>query len=119
MIDKFYFILLILLVSCENNQNQKPLPVEYDKTVEGEIILLGKINRANLEQSEHVEWFKKEYDFYKVRNEWAESVKEHFKGINLKLFRYRSSISGLFSNMVTQSRIKSPKSHEFKILSLS
>jgi thiol-disulfide isomerase/thioredoxin len=86
MIEKFYFILLILLVSCENSQNQKPLPIEYGKTIEGKIILLGKINRANLERSEHVKWFKKEYDFYKVKNQWAESVEEHFKGINLKLF---------------------------------
>ena len=83
---RFYSILLFILISCVNNQNQKPLPEEYGKTIDGKVILLGKINRANLEQSEHVEWFKKEYDYYKVKNEWVESVEEDFKDLNLKLF---------------------------------
>tara|TARA_B100000287_G_scaffold112192_1_gene104513 strand:- start:2981 stop:3529 length:549 start_codon:yes stop_codon:yes gene_type:complete len=82
----FYSILLFLLASCGNNQNQKPLPVEYGETIEGKVILLGKINRANLEQSEHVSWFKKEYDLYKVNNQWVESVEKYFDDINLKLF---------------------------------
>ena len=74
------------MASCGNNQNQKPLPVEYGETIEGKVILLGKINRANLEQSEHVSWFKKEYDLYKVNNQWVESVEKYFDDINLKLF---------------------------------
>ena len=82
---RFCSILLFILISCVNNQNQKPLPEEYGKTIDGKVILLGKINRANLEQSEHVEWFKKEYDYYMVENEWVESVEEHFKDL-IKLF---------------------------------
>ncbi|MEE3035030.1 MAG: thioredoxin family protein [Bacteroidota bacterium] len=86
MKKRFYFISLFFLLSCGNNVNQKPLNIKHGKTIDGKVILLGKINRANLEQSEHVEWFKKEYDYYKLSDQWVESVKNLFGDISLKLF---------------------------------
>ena len=86
MKKRFYFISLFFLLSCGNNVNQKPLNIKHGKTIDGKVILLGKINRFNLEQSEHIEWFKKEYDYYKLSVQWVESVKNLFGGISLKLF---------------------------------
>ena len=86
MKNLFYITLLVFIISCGNNSSQKPLPVKNAKTLDGKIILLGKINHANLKNSEHVKWFEEEYSRYNVNKDWVESVKNLFKNVRLKLF---------------------------------
>ena len=64
-----YFILLI--IGCKNQEPQKttpqkPLEVESLIGEEGETVILGYMNRANLNTPEFQAWFQPEYDNIKI-----------------------------------------------------
>ena len=73
-----YFILLI--IGCKNQEPQKttpqkPLEVESLIGEEGETVILGYMNRANLNTPEFQAWFQPEYDNIKIPEGWAEEFK--------------------------------------------
>ena len=77
--------LSILLISCVAKQ-QKPLATQPVQASSGEMILLGKINRTNLQTSTYTLWFNQEYDKYSVDPQWAKNLKAHLKGLEIKVF---------------------------------
>ena len=77
--------LSILLVSC-GAQQQKPLATQLVQASSGEMILLGKINKANLKVSAHTPWFNQSYETITVDPQWAENLKPHLNGLNIKVF---------------------------------
>lgn len=87
----FLFIFVLLLsISCQNTPKKKavqePLPISEMITTEDETILMGKINRANLLATSYTQWFKEEYDFYRVPEDWTTDLKNNMDGVTLKLF---------------------------------
>ena len=85
--EKVLFISLsiLLIISCDNKQ-QKPLAISAVKDISGEIILLGKINRANLQTSSHTLWFNQEYNRISVDPQWAKGLEDHLEGLKIKVF---------------------------------
>ena len=81
----FFTSLIILLAGCGSKQ-QKPMPTSPVKASSGEMILLGKINMANLQTSNHTPWFNQDYQRISIDTKWIESVKPHLKGLSVKIF---------------------------------
>mgnify|MGYP001315759684 CR=1 FL=1 len=84
---KFFFTsLIILFVGCGSKQ-QKPLPTSPVKASSGEMILLGKINKANLQTSNHTPWFKQDYQSISIDDpQWIENLKPYLGGLRIKVF---------------------------------
>lgn len=84
-------ILLLFLIplGCQNpvkEKPQKPLEVKTLIGEEGETVILGYMNRANLNTEEFMAWFKPAYDNQNIPEGW---IKEHFplaKNLTFKLF---------------------------------
>ncbi len=72
-------------MNCDIKQ-QMPLAIRPVKDINGEIILLGKINRANLQTSSHTAWFNQKYNRLSVDPQWAKGLKEHIEGLKIKVF---------------------------------
>jgi len=81
----FFTGLIILLTGCSSKQ-QKPLPVRSIKATSGEMILLGKINKANLQVSTLTPWFNQDYRRISIDAKWTENVKPYLKGLRVKIF---------------------------------
>ena len=79
-----YIIIIFILFSCESTE--APLEVEYGKTLEGEPFIMGKINRQNLLNYEHSNWFYEEYERFKIPIGWIEKNKTLLNTMSLKLF---------------------------------
>ena len=63
---KIFFLSYITIISCTLNQVQKPLNSSIVEATSGEIILLGKINLANLQTSKVTPWFNEEFNRVKI-----------------------------------------------------
>ena len=81
----FLISLIVLLVSCVT-QPQKPIPTQPTKASSGEIILLGKINKANLQTSDITLWFEKQYHEISADPQWGKDLQTHLKGLKIKVF---------------------------------
>ena len=81
----FFTGLIILLTGCSSKQ-QKPLPMKSVKATSGEMILLGKINKANLQVSTLTPWFNQDYQRISIDAKWSENVKPYLKGLRVKIF---------------------------------
>ncbi|MEC7069194.1 MAG: hypothetical protein VXW96_04725, partial [Bacteroidota bacterium] len=81
----FFTGLIIFLTGCSSKQ-QKPLDIRSVKATSGEMILLGKINKANLEVSPLTPWFNQDYQRISIDAKWTESVKPYLKGLRVKIF---------------------------------
>ena len=81
----FFISLVIILISC-GDQQQKPLSIKPVKASSGETILLGKINKANLQTSNYTPWFNYEYENYSVNPQWGKNLKAHLKGLEIRIF---------------------------------
>ena len=81
----FFYGLIILLTGCSLKQ-QKPLPMKSVKATSGEMILLGKINKANLEVSTLTPWFNQDYQRISIDAKWTKNVKPYLKGLRVKIF---------------------------------
>jgi thiol-disulfide isomerase/thioredoxin len=81
----FLICLSVLLVSC-GSPPQKPLETQPTKASSGEIILLGKINKANLQTSNITSWFVEEYNKISVDPQWGKDLQPHLKGLKIKVF---------------------------------
>ena len=85
MKKKFFTSLIILLAGCGFKQ-QKPLPTSPVKASSGEMILLGKINKANLQTSNHTPWFNQDYQSISIDPQWIENLKPYLIGLRIKVF---------------------------------
>ena len=81
----FFTGLIILSVGCGFKQ-QKPLPTSPVKASSGEMILLGKINKANLQTSNHTPWFNQDYHSISIDPQWIENLKPYLIGLRIKVF---------------------------------
>ena len=73
-IPYLFFILLLSYTSCKKNfkENQQlPLNVKTLVGEEGETVILGPMNRANLNTDEFLAWFEPSYKSQKVPVDWA------------------------------------------------
>ena len=71
---------------CKSPVTQKPLPVTQVEATSGEKILLGEINRANLDSSSLTDWFVKGYNEITIDPNWASKTKPHIEGVEIKVF---------------------------------
>ena len=79
----------VLLASCQQKNTKKdlqPLPVKQGLTEEGEPMLLGPINRANLADSTYAAWFQESYDLYRIPEGWADELKPATKHLEIVIF---------------------------------
>ncbi|MGB0656839.1 MAG: hypothetical protein ACPGLR_03435, partial [Flavobacteriaceae bacterium] len=81
----FFTSLIILLAGCGSKQ-QKPIKTSPVKASSGEMILLGKINKANLQTSNHIPWFNQDYQSISIDPQWIENLKPYLKGLRIKVF---------------------------------
>lgn len=88
----FYLLLVssLLIVSCKSSQTPKyatePMEVETLIGEEGETVVLGYMNRANLNTEEFMAWFQPEYNLLKIPEGWAEEHAALAKNLKFKLF---------------------------------
>ena len=87
---KLVLITSLLIVSCKSSQSPKystePMEVETLIGEEGETVVLGFMNRANLNTDEFMAWFHPEYEMLNIPEGW---IKEHVslaKNLEFKLF---------------------------------
>lgn len=80
------FIMCFTLLACNSNREQKPLDAAEVQATSGEMILLGEINKANLQQSSITPWFKKEYDLVTIDAQWAQDLKPYTNDLRIKVF---------------------------------
>lgn len=85
MKKKIFISLVILLAGCGSKQ-LKPLPTSPVKASSGEMILLGKINKANLQTSNHTPWFNQDYQSISIDPQWIENLKPYIRGLRIKVF---------------------------------
>ena len=80
----------LLFASCKNSQTSKystePMKVETLIGEEGETVVLGYMNRANLNTEEFMAWFKPEYDLLKIPEGWIEKHARLAENLQFKLF---------------------------------
>ena len=67
-------------------QTTKAPEISPVKATSGEMILLGKINKANLQVSPLTPWFNQDYQRISIDAKWIESVKPYLKGLRIKIF---------------------------------
>jgi len=84
-------IFILLLVGCkgqiqEKKTPQKPLKVESLIGEEGETVILGYMNRANLDTPEFQAWFQPEYNNIKIPEGWSAEYAPLAKNLEFKLF---------------------------------
>lgn len=87
----YLFLFLATLLGCQNQSQkvkapQEPLPVEETLTADNETILMGAINRANLLKTPYTQWFKEEYDLYRIPEGWSDALKPKMENVSIKLF---------------------------------
>ena len=87
----FFTGLIIFLTGCSSKQ-QKPHDISSVKATSGEMILIGKINKANLQVSPLTPWFNQDYQRISIDTKWIESVKPYLKGLSVKIFMPKESI---------------------------
>ena len=83
---KIFFLSYITIISCTLNQVQKPLNSSIVEATSGEIILLGKINLANLQTSKVTPWFNEEFNRVKIDFKMAKTLKPFTKNLKIKVF---------------------------------
>ena len=83
---KIFFLSYITVISCTLNQVQKPLNTSVVEATSGEIILLGKINLANLQTSRITPWFNEEFNRVKIDLEKCKTLKPFTKNLKIKVF---------------------------------
>jgi len=88
-----YLILLFIglqLLNCKNLETPKyssePMKVETLIGEEGETVVLGYMNRANLNTEEFMAWFQPEYDQLTIPEGWITEHAPLSKNLNFKLF---------------------------------
>lgn len=82
-------LLFFLSLGCKSPvqlKPQKPLEVQTLIGEEGETVVLGFMNRANLNTEEFNAWFQPTYDSQKIPNGWAEEHLPLAKNLSFKLF---------------------------------
>ncbi|MFQ3340468.1 MAG: thiol-disulfide isomerase/thioredoxin [Flavobacteriaceae bacterium] len=83
----FLFIIALSCISpTPKKAAQQPLEVASIIGEEGETVLLGHINRANLNIPEFKAWFKPEYENIKIPEGWAATSAPLAKNLEFKLF---------------------------------
>ncbi|MEK9604560.1 MAG: thioredoxin family protein [Flavobacteriaceae bacterium] len=83
---KILFITFISLqVSCGSNP-QKPINTKAVKASSGEMILLGLINKTNLQTSDVTSWFNQEYDKITIDPNWGKDLRPYLKDLEIKIF---------------------------------
>ena len=82
--------LLLALISCKNpvpkKIYQQPFNVESIIGEEGETVLIGYVNRTNLNLPEFQTWFKPEYENIKIPEGWSANYLPLTKNLDFKLF---------------------------------
>ena len=82
--------LLLVLISCKNpvpkKIHQQPLNVESIIGEEGETVLIGFVNRGNLNFPEFKAWFKPEYENIKIPEGWSANYLPLAENLEFKLF---------------------------------
>ena len=81
----FLISLIVLLVSCDT-QRQTPLSTQPTEASSGEIILLGKSNKANLQTSDITSWVEEQSHKLSADPQWGNDVQPHLKGLKIKVF---------------------------------
>ncbi len=80
-------LICFFLVGCHPKKAPAPLPVTTGFTLEeGTPFIVGKINRSNLLTYKHSQWYKKEYDFFKLDQEWIAQMQPYTDGVSYQLF---------------------------------
>ncbi len=83
---KILFFSCFILIACSSKPQQKPLEAQEIEATSGEIILLGKINLANLQTSSVTPWFNKAFDQVAIDNQKAKDLKPFAKDLKIKVF---------------------------------
>ena len=83
---KIFLTSIIILLICCRTQQEKYLAAKPVKASSGEMILLGKIQKSDLQTSTPTLWFNKEYENYSVDPQWSKSLQNHLDGLEIKLF---------------------------------
>ena len=84
-------VFALFIMSCKSPTQKKAtpqLPLEVETLVgeEGETVVLGYMNRANLDTPEFQAWFQPEYNNIKIPDGWAEEFAPLAKNLEFKLF---------------------------------
>jgi len=83
-------ITVLLIVSCKSSQSPKysseAMEVETIIGEEGETVILGYMNRANLNTDEFMAWFQPEYELLNIPEGWVEEHALLVKNLEFKLF---------------------------------
>ncbi|MDG1969189.1 MAG: thioredoxin family protein [Flavobacteriaceae bacterium] len=85
MKNKIMISFVIILFSCSSNL-PAPIKTKPVESIDGEMILLGAINQANLITAEITPWFNSEYDRISIDPQWADSLKPFLDGLSIKIF---------------------------------
>jgi len=90
MKTKYLFLVFLSLglgcKSLEQTKPQEPMEVQTLIGEEGETVILGPMNRANLNTEEFMAWFQPTYDSQNIPEEWIQEHLPLAKKINFKLF---------------------------------
>ena len=90
MNKKFTIALLsLMLLNCTSTlKTEKLIPLEVETVIgeEGETVVIGPMNRANLDTEEFMSWFQPEYDFLQLSEEWIKEHRPLAKNLTFKLF---------------------------------
>jgi thiol-disulfide isomerase/thioredoxin len=82
--------LCVLNFNCKKSNAQKysnkPMEVQTEIGEEGETVILGYMNRANLNTEEFRAWFQSEYNRLNIPDGWAEEHAPLAKNLEFKLF---------------------------------
>ena len=83
-------VFALFIMSCKSTTQKKAspqLPLEVETLIgeEGETVVLGYMNRANLDTPEFQAWFQPEYNNIKIPEGWAEEFAPLAKNLELQV----------------------------------
>lgn len=82
--------IFIFFIQCSNTNTPRysttPMEVETLIGEEGETVILGSLNRANLNTEEFLFWFQLEYDRLEIPTAWTEAHFHLAENLKFKLF---------------------------------
>lgn len=83
-----YLMLLVGTANCGSSQQTEKNPAETtSETVEvQDDILVGNIDKSNLQQAPHAAWFDPMYQSYKPKEKALKTIKENINDYDIKMF---------------------------------
>ena len=80
-----FFIVFGAMIACQHEKEPQTL-INFETTIDEEVMLYGPINRSGLQMDEYAGWFNENYQDYTPNDSIAQLLKGQMDDIEIKIF---------------------------------